>query len=457
MLELNILVIVSNLIDMSKFLVIKKKISEFNKRIYVSGDKSLSIRWVLLASQATGKSKCYNLLMSEDVLSALNTIKKLGIKVKKNKNYCEIHGNGINGFKYKKNLVLNAGNSGTLGRLILGLLIKSKQKIKLIGDKSLSKRDFSRVTIPLEKFGAKFFFKKKNKLPLIILGSQSIKGIKYLENKGSAQCKSSVMLAALNASGKTTIKAKKSRDHTELFFKHLRVPIKIKKTKKYDLINIKQPKKIKPFNYQIPGDISSSAFFIVLTTLAHNSRLLIKNVNINDSRLGVIIILKKMGAKITLKNKRYYKGEKISDILIKSTSKLKAINCNSELNGSAIDEFLIIFLAAARAKGISYFKNIAELNQKESPRLNWGSKILNMMGVKTKLTKDSIKIYGQPNLKITKTITIRDYLKDHRVFMMSTIAALTCGGQWKIHNRDAVNTSFPLFLKIIKELNKKVL
>ena len=161
MLEPNILVIVSNLIDMSKLLVIKKKISDFNKKIYVSGDKSLSIRWVLLASQATGKSKCYNLLMSEDVLSALNTIKKLGIKVKKNKNYCEVHGNGINGFKYKKNLVLNAGNSGTLGRLILGLLIKSKQKIKLIGDKSLSKRDFSRVTIPLKKFGAKFFFKKK--------------------------------------------------------------------------------------------------------------------------------------------------------------------------------------------------------------------------------------------------------------------------------------------------------
>ena len=161
MLELNILVIVLNLINMSKLLIIKKKISKFNKRIYVSGDKSLSIRWVLLASQATGKSKCYNLLMSEDILSALDVIEKLGIKVKKKENYCEIHGNGINGFKYKKNLVLNAGNSGTLGRLILGLLIKSKQKIKLIGDKSLSKRDFSRVTIPLEKFGAKFFYKKK--------------------------------------------------------------------------------------------------------------------------------------------------------------------------------------------------------------------------------------------------------------------------------------------------------
>ena len=438
---------------MAKILSIKKKISSFNNKIYVSGDKSLSIRCVLIASQATGKSKFYNVLMSEDVLSTLNVIKKLGIKVKVSKNYCEIHGNGINGFQFKKNLLLNAGNSGTLSRLILGLLTRSTQKIKLIGDKSLSKRDFSRVTIPLEKFGAKFFHKTKNKLPLIILGSQYTKSIKYLENKGSAQCKSTVMLAALNSSGKTIIKAKKSRNHTELLFKYLKIPIKIKKTKKYDFINIKKPKKIKAFNYRIPGDISSSAFFIVLTTLTNDSKLLIKNVNINDTRIGVIIILKKMGAKIILKNKRNYRGEKISDILIKSTKNLKAINCKSELNNTAIDEFLIIFLAAARAKGISYFKDIAELNQKESPRLNWGSKILNKMGVKTKLTKDSIKIYGQPNLKINKSIVIKNYLKDHRIFMMSTIAALTCGGQWKIHDKDSINSSFPSFLKLIKKIN----
>jgi len=194
---------------MKKITLIDKKIESFNKIINISGDKSLSIRWVLLASQATGKSKAYNLLMSEDVIAALDSIKRLGVKVKQRKNYCEIHGKGINKFKYKKNIIINARNSGTLGRLILGLLIKSTQKIKLIGDKSLSKRDFSRVTLPLEKFGAKFFYKVKNKLPLIILGSPSIKGIKYLESKGSAQCKSSVMLAALNSLGTTSIKAKR--------------------------------------------------------------------------------------------------------------------------------------------------------------------------------------------------------------------------------------------------------
>jgi len=442
---------------MSNFLEIKKKIRSFNKKINVSGDKSLSIRWVLLASQATGKSKAYNLLMSEDVLAAMDAIKKLGIKVNIHKNYCEIFGNGINGFKYKKNLTINAKNSGTLGRLLLGLLIKSPQEIRLIGDRSLSKRDFSRVTLPLQKFGAKFNYKIEGKLPLSILGSQSAKGIKYLENKGSAQCKSSIMLAALNSSGTTLIKAKKSRDHSELLFKYLKIPIRIKKTKKYDFIDIKQPEKIKSFNYQIPGDISSSAFFMVLTTLSKNSSLLIKNVNINPSRTGVIIILKKMGAKIFLKNQKSYRGEKIADILIKSSNNLKAINCPSKLNSSAIDEFLIIFLVAAKAKGISHFKDMSELNQKESPRLNWGSQILNMMGIKTRLTKNSIKIYGKPNLEITKPIIIKNYLKDHRIFMMSTIAALTCGGQWKIHDKDSINTSFPSFLKIVKKIDNRAL
>ena len=146
---------------MSKILFVKNKIKKFNKTIKISGDKSLSIRWILLASQATGISKAYNLLMSEDVVAALDSIKKLGIKVRVCKGHCEIFGNGVNGFKYKKNLTIDAKNSGTFGRLILGLLIKSSQKIKLIGDKSLSKRDFSRVTLPLEKFGAKFYYIKK--------------------------------------------------------------------------------------------------------------------------------------------------------------------------------------------------------------------------------------------------------------------------------------------------------
>jgi 3-phosphoshikimate 1-carboxyvinyltransferase len=440
---------------MGEFLKINQKIKPFNNKISIEGDKSLSIRWALLASQATGRSRAYKLLKSEDVLSTLNCLKKLGVQVKFKNDYCEIIGKGLNSYNYKNNLTLNAGNSGTLGRLILGLLVHSNKKIKIIGDKSLSKRDFSRIIEPLENFGAKFYYSKKNKLPLSIIGSKMTKPINYIENKGSAQCKSSVMLAALNTSGTTFIKAKKSRNHTELLFQYLKVPITIKKTKKFDYIKIKGGEEIQSFNYIIPADISSSAFFIVLTALSNNSTLLIKNVNINPSRTGVLKILKKMGIKILIKNKKNYKGEEISDILVKSSKKIKAINCTPDLNSSAIDEFLIIFLVAARAKGVSYFRELSELNQKESPRLKWGSKILNMMGVKTELTNHSIKIYGEPNLKLTKPIKIKKYLKDHRVFMMSVVAALTCGGQWQINDSDSIKTSFPSFLKIIKKLNKK--
>ena len=161
-----------------------------------------------------------------------------------------------------------------------------------------------------------------------------------------------------------------------------------------------------------------------------------------------------MGVNIKYKNKKNYKGEPIADILVASTKKIKAINCPTKLNSGAIDEFLIIFLVAAKANGVSYFKDINELNQKESPRLKWGSKILNKMGIKTITTDSSIKIFGNPNLKINKKIVIKDYLKDHRVFMTSVIAALSFGGIWNIHDKESIKTSFPKFLDVISDLSK---
>jgi len=442
---------------MPKNVTIKKKIKPFNKVIKVPGDKSLSIRWALLASQAIGKSKAFNLLRSEDVLNTLKGLRKLGVKIKIYKSYCEIDGVGINGFKYKKNLTIDAGNSGTFGRLILALLIKSPYKIKLIGDKSLSRRDFSRVIDPLKEFGANFYPNNKSTLPFYIQGTNFIRPIKYFEKKGSAQIKSCIMLASLNSPGATKIIAKKSRNHTEILYKFLKLPIKVISKKELDLIEINGEKKIYPFNYNIPSDISSSAFFIVLTLLSENSYLVIKDVNINSSRTGCIDILNKMGANIIFKNIKKYKGEKTADIHIRSRNSFKPINCPTKYNTSAIDEFLIIFLVAAKAKGISYFKNLEELNQKESPRLKLGSKILNMIGIKTKLTNNSIKIYGNPNLKLKKTFEIKNYFKDHRVMALSTIAALTLGGKkWKIHNSDSINTSFPTFFKILKNLGAKI-
>ena len=439
---------------MSNSLIIKDKIDNFNKKIFISGDKSLSIRWVLFASLADGVSKARNLLKSEDILATIKAINKLGIKTNFNKNICTVFGKGIDGYKYKKNLTINAENSGTLGRLILGLLVNASNKIKIVGDKSLSKRDFKRVSDPLSNFGAKFRLNKNKYLPLTINGSPMLKPFRYFENRGSAQCKSAVIFAAMRTNGTTFITAKKSRNHTELLCKHLKLPVKVRSKKNYDLIEVKKVKKIRTLNYKIPSDISSSAFFIVLTALSKNSKLVIKNVNINPSRTGIITILKKMGVNIQLKNKKNYKGELLADISITSTKRLKPINCPPKLNSGAIDEFLIIFLVAAKASGVSYFKDIGELNQKESPRLKWGEKILNKMGIKTITTDSSIKIFGNPNLKINNKIVIKDYLKDHRVFMTSVIAASVFGGTWNIHDKDSIKTSFPTFLDILNDLKK---
>ena len=430
-------------------IILKKKISNFNKKISIPGDKSISIRWVLVSSLANGISKAENLLMSEDVLAAIKAVKKLGVKVIRSKNVCKIHGVGIKGYKYKKNIVINAQNSGTLGRLISGILIDTPFPVKIIGDKSLSKRDFKRITKPLSKFGASFNLKNNCNLPLVIKGTKKLKPIRFFEDKGSAQCKSSVILGAIKTEGKTFIKAKKSRNHTELLLKYLKLPIKIKSNKNFDLIEVQKVDRIKPINYIVPSDISSGSFFIALTVLSERSKLIIKNVNVNPTRIGIITILKKMGVKILFHNKKIYKGELIADIVVKSPKNLKSINCPPKLNSNAIDEFLVIFLIAAKAKGVSIFRNLSELNKKESPRLKWGSQILKKMGIKVITTRNSIKIFGNPKLKVNKKIIIKNFLKDHRVFMANVIAALSFGGEWHIHDKDAIKTSFPSFLKII--------
>ena len=440
---------------MKNYIIIKKKIKSFNNTINVSGDKSISIRCVLLASQGIGSSKIYNLLESEDVLNSLKSIKKLGIYYKKISNYYLIKGLGPNGFNTNKKIILNAGNSGTFARLILGLLVNTNNEIKLIGDKSLSIRDFSRVTEPLKKFGA-IISSNKNNLPVKINGTNFLRPINYEEKLGSAQCKSTVILAAIKTPGITKIKAKKSRDHTELLLKNLGFPIKVNQKKNFDFIEINGQNNFKGFEYTVPGDISSSAFFLVLTLLSKESKLKIKNVNVNKSRTGIIKILNMMNANILLKNKKIYKGEAVSDIYIKSKNNLKGIKCPKSFNSSAIDEFLLIFLVAAKSKGISSFKNLTELNKKESPRLDIAVNFIKKIGIKVTRNNDDIKIYGNPKLELSGKFIINNFKKDHRVFMMSCIAALTLGGEWKIYDKDSINSSFPKFLKLIKKLGAKI-
>ena len=440
---------------MPNSVIISKKILKFDKIISANPDKSLSIRWALMAAQAIGKSKGYNILNSEDVNNTLKSLKKLGVKLKKRKNYCEIEGVGLNGFNFKNNTEINCENSGTLARLICGILAKTNKTVILKGDASLSKRDFSRVIKPLNLLGVKIISNSK-RLPLKIKGTNFLKPIEFEENIGSAQVKSCIMLAALNTPGVTKIKAAKSRNHSELMFKYLKIPIKINKSKNFDRIEIKGLTQYQSFNYKIPGDISSSSPFICLAALSKNSKILIKGVNVNPSRTGIIDILKKMNVKIIIKNKKKYNGEYVADLLVKSCKSLNAIKCEKKYNSRAIDEFPLIFLACAKAKGISYFNNLSELRQKESDRLKITSNFLKMIGIKVEEKFDSLKIYGNPKLDLNKKFIIKNYMKDHRVFMMACIAALTFGGKFEIHDKDSIKTSFPSFMKILKKIGAEI-
>ena len=443
---------------MKNVVVIKNKIEPYVKTIKnITGDKSISIRYLIIASLAYGKSIAYNLSNAEDILNTIKCIKKLGIKIDKKNKHCKVYGNGLNGYIYKKNLTLDAGNSGTAARLLTATLVNSTKYIKITGDTSLKKRDMKRIIDPLKEFGATFKT-KNNTLPIFVKGSNFLRPINYHEYRGSAQCKSAVMLAALFAPGITNLKCRKSRNHTELFFKNIiKANTKIKKNKKYDFIEIEGRKNFKGFSYNIPGDFSSAAFFIVLTLLTKNSSIVLKNININPSRTGMVSILNLMGAKISFYNKKKYKGEIVGDIHVKNIKKLKGIKCPMKFNTSAIDEMLLLFLVSSISKGTSTYKNLEELNKKESKRLDWGIKILKMIGIKTKkISNHGIKIYGNPNLKLKKTYRIKSYLKDHRVYMVSVIAALALGGKWIINDPDSIKSSFPSFNKLIKKLGGKI-
>ena len=443
---------------MKKIISITQKLNNFRrKNITVDGDKSLSIRFILFASISKGKCVALNILKSEDVISAIKSVRKFGIKIVLKKFKCEVYGKGLFGYKYKKNLILNAGNSGTTARLMCSTLIDTKYPIKITGDKSLKTRDMKRIIKPLKLFGVKLK-DKKGKLPIIIEGSKFTKPINYTENLGSAQCKSVVMIAALKTAGITKIKSLPSRNHTELMFKNvLKVPTKIKHKKKYDFIEVKGMNEIAPFNYKIPGDISSASFLIVLTLLSKKSELTLRNININPSRTGIIKILNMMGANIRFLNKKKLNGELIGDIFVRSVNKLQAINLNSSLNSSAIDEFLLIFLVASRCEGVSSFAKLSELNKKESKRLDWGIKILKMMNVKAhKIKNNGVKIWGNKNFNRNKNYIVKNYLKDHRIFMVSVIAALSLGGNWKIYDPDSFKTSFPNFVELLISLGAKI-
>ena len=436
---------------------INKKINKFNKTIIVGSDKSLSLRSLMLASQCIGISTIKNLLESEDVLNCITALKKLGIKINKKNNIYYVYGNGLNSFKINNKLTkIYVGNSGTTARLLSGLLSTQSNKFYLYGDKSMNKRDMSRVIEPLEKIGCFFYPKKKTTLPLILEGTSMPLAQKHIERKGSAQIKSLILLSALSTPGITTIEEeKRSRNHTEIFLKRINADIKIKKLKKGNLITLRGQKNLYSFNYTIFSDPSSASFLIALTLLTPNSKLIIKDVICNSTRIGFLKILKeKMKGNIKIKNIRKISGESVGDIYV-SSSNLKPVICPKELVPSLIDEFCILFVIGAMTKGISKFTGINELRHKESDRIKSMENGFKKIGIKTISTKDSLKIYGNPNIKIKKEINIFSN-GDHRIAMSWAILGLLLGVKLKIHNFETVNTSFPNFIKLIKKIGGQI-
>jgi len=433
--------------------LIKKKINKFNTITKVASDKSLSLRALMLASQCIGRSKITNLLDSEDIQSCIKALKILGVKIVKNKNAHLIYGNGLNSYKFNKKITkIYVGNSGTTTRLLSGLLSTLPGKFYLYGDRSMNKRDMSRVINPLKKIGCFFYPKKKLTLPLTLSGTSLPLAQNHVENLGSAQIKSLILFSALSTPGITTIKENKiSRNHTELFLKKINADIKIKKFKRGNLIMLRGQKNLYAFNYDVSSDPSSASFLVALALLTPNSKLIIKNVICNSTRLGFFKILKeKMNANIEIKNLKKKSGEVVGNIIIKS-SNLKPVSCPKSMVPFLIDEFCILFVIAALTKGVSKFTGIHELRHKESDRIKSMEKGLNKIGIVTKSTIDSLKIYGNPSIKIKKKLNIYSN-NDHRVAMSWSILALLVGGKIKIHNFETVNTSFPNFLSLIKKI-----
>jgi len=432
-----------------------QKIKPFKKTITVDSDKSLSIRSFLIGSICQNISKAENILESEDVFSTIECLQKLGVKIKKlkPKEYL-IFGKGVGSLFAKKNLKLDFGNSGTASRLLISILSTTPNiEVIVTGDQSLKKRSMKKLITLMEEFGAEFLPKNKFNFPLKLVSTEMPVCINYKAGV-SAQLKSAVMLAGLNAFGTTEIiEDKKSRDHTEnMLIKNSQV-IKIKKGKK-KLIKIFGKKNLNPINIDVPGDPSSAAFFTALTLLNKNSKLKIRNVGLNPTRTGFYELLKKHGAKIKFKNIRSNNNEIYGDIYVQS-SKIRPIKASKDFYVKTTDEYPILSVIAALTKGTSTFKGIGDLVNKESNRIKEMQKVLKQIGIKSKSTKDQLKIFGKDVL-IPKNKTIKvPNIKDHRIFQSTSVLALVTGTKAKMKNFETVFTSAPSFLKIIKLLGGK--
>tara|TARA_B100000575_G_scaffold281805_1_gene272789 strand:+ start:355 stop:1653 length:1299 start_codon:yes stop_codon:yes gene_type:complete len=426
--------------------MISSKINEgINGIPNIPGDKSISHRSIIIPSISNGVCEINNILKSDDVFHTLNAFKNMGVRIEEKNQKLIIYGKGLNSLKEAKNEIY-LGNSGTSARLLTGLLSAQKFKSVLKGDESLSKRPMKRISDPLSNMGAKIRI-TNGSLPLIIEGKDLSPSNINLEIP-SAQIKSGLLLASLYINGETTITEYKiTRDHTETMLQSFGANIDVKLMNKERKITIVGQKELQSKNIDVPNDLSSSSFFIVSALINKNSHLILKNINNNSSRNGILLALKKMGAKINLKNQRKNNNENVCDIEVVS-SELNGCDLGPEYADLMIDEYPILSIAASFARSPSIFRGLKELRVKESDRLKLILLNLQNCGVDCRVENDNLYINPTKNYKIKNHIIRTDF--DHRIAMSFCIMG-TKVGPLNIDNEDSIKTSFPTFKE---EFNK---
>ena len=409
-----------------------QKIKKAVGQIKVPGDKSISHRAVMLGSLASGVTEISGFLKGADCLSTIDCFRKMGIDIDINGENVTVHGNGLRGLK-KPDEMLYTGNSGTTTRLLCGILAGQNFDTSITGDVSIQKRPMGRVVKPLSMMGAKI---ENEYCPLYITGTK-LHGIDYKMPVASAQVKTAIILAGLYADGETVIhEIEKSRDHTELMLSAMGADLTVDNLD----ITVKPTNDLTAFNVDVPGDISSAAFFLVLGAIMPNSQITVTNVGINPTRTGIIDVLKDMGADITLENVHTSAGETVADITVRSSS-LKGTTVGGDIIPRLIDELPIIAVAAVFADGQTVIKDAQELKVKETNRIRAIVDEFNKCGIDITETDDGMIINGG------KSIHGADFKTygDHRMAMSLTVLAQLADGESTLDDSDCACVSYPTF------------
>ena len=430
------------------------KSSDLNGEITIPGDKSISHRCVILSSLAIGESKINGLLDSSDVNCTINAMKSFGASIYMSSNdECTVNGIGIGSLRQPDN-PLDFGNSGTAVRLILGLVSTYPIETHFTGDESLTQRPMRRVTDPLTDFGANFELRNKEFLPIVVKGANLPIPITYEMEVASAQVKSAILLAGLNAPGITTVVEKeKTRDHTETLLKYYGYEISQEERNNKNFISLEGQKFLSPVNIKVPGDPSSAAYPVVAGLICKNSNIKIKNVLLNPTRDGLYRCLDEMGAKITYSNKKNEAGEITYDLEVKSSS-LKPIDVPAERAPSMIDDYPILAVAASLTNGISIFRGLSELKVKESDRLLGIYNFLSKNGIDVKIDSNNLIINGSSGGP--KGGGLVETNLDHRIAMSSIILGMVSDESIRIDDIETIKTSFPNFIELMKKLGARI-